>query len=321
MKMIGCLLIVLLSLVNPSTAGAQDFPSKPVRIIAPFPPGGGVELIARYLCDKLALSFGQPCIVENKSGAGGIIGLNYVAKAEPDGYTIVIIANQLSIIPSLYANVPFDVFRDLTPIALVTRTPMVIGANPSFPAKSFSEFITYAKSNPGKVNFTTCGVGSPQHLAGAFLSARAGIQITHIPYKGCGEAIRDVLGGQVPIFISTLAVFSPYLKTGTLRAFAIISDQRSPLAPDLPTVAEEGFPGFTADVWMGLLAPGKTPQSVVTRLNVEINRVLALPDLRAKLTDQTYEIVGGPSQLFADVIRTDYERYGKVIRQFGIKPE
>jgi tripartite-type tricarboxylate transporter receptor subunit TctC len=292
-----------------------------VRVIAPFPPGGGVELIARYLCERLTPVFGQPCVVENKPGASGIIGLDYVAKAPPDGHTLIFIANQIAILPSLYPKLPFDAFKDLTPVVLATRTPVMIGANPTFPAKTFAELIAYAKAHPGQVNFTSCGVASPQHLAGEFLNMMAGIHMTHIPYKGCGPALADVLGGQVPVFISTVAMFAPHLKTGKLQGYATTGDTRTRFAPDLPTVAEAGFPGYSADVWMGLLAPAQTPRPVISQLNAAVNQVLAQPDLKEKLLAQSYETVGGPPETFGKVIQDDYERYGKVIRQIGIKPE
>jgi len=303
-----------------AAAVAQSYPSKPVRIIVPLPPGA-VDMTARYLCDKFPQSLGQPCIVENKPGAGSIVGMDYVAKAEPDGHTLVLAANNLPIIPSLYATLPFDVVKDLAPIALVSTIPGMIVAHTSFPAQSFQEFIAYVKANPGKVNYTSCGLASPQHLAGELLNSMAGMQMVHIPYKGCGPAEVDVLAGHVPIFISNIGRSMPLIRAGKVRGYAVTTAQRSRFAPEYPSVSESGFPGYDLDIWFGLLAPGRTPRAIVTRLNAEVNRVLALPDIRDRLLAQAYEPAGGTPEKFAEVIRADLERYGKVIREAGIKVE
>jgi len=301
-------------------AFAQSYPSKTVRIIAPYP-AGAVDTTARYLCEKFPQSLGQPCIVENKPGAGGIIGVDYVAKAEPDGHTLVLAANNLPIYPSLYATLPFDVVKDLAPIALVNSIPGMIVAHASFPAQSFQEFIAYVKANPGKVNYTSCGVASPQHLAGELLNSMAGMKMVHIPYKGCGPAEVDVLAGHVPIFISNIGRSMPQIRAGKIRGYAVTSAQRSRFAPEYPTVSESGFPGYDLDVWFGLFAPGRTPKAIVARLNAEVNRVLALPDIRERLLAQANEPVGGTPEKFAEAIRADIERYGKVIREAGIKAD
>ncbi|MBI2317506.1 MAG: tripartite tricarboxylate transporter substrate binding protein [Betaproteobacteria bacterium] len=303
-----------------AAAVGQVFPSKPVRIIVPFPPGA-VDLMARYLCEKFPQALGQPCLVENKPGAGAIIGIDFVAKAEPDGHTLLLAPNNLSILPSLYAKLPFDAMRDLAPIALVSSTPVMIGAHPSFPPKSFQEFIAYVRDNPGKVNFTSCGLASVQHLAGESLKVLAGLKMTHIPYKGCGPAEVDVLGGQVPVIISNAARFMPQIRAGKLRGYALTGAQRTDLAPGYPTIAELGFPGYEFDVWFGLLAPGRTPKEIIGRLNAEANRVIGLAEVKERLRSQFYEPIGGTPEKFAEVIRADIERYGKVVREAGIKPE
>lgn len=307
------------ALVATSTAFAQGFPSKPIRIIAPYSPGGAVDLMSRYLCERFPQSLGQPCVVENKTGAGGMIGFDLVAKAEPDGHTLAMAPNNVATIPFLYANVPYDTLKDLAPVALVSSTPIMIGAHPSFPAQSFPELMAYAKANSGKVNFTTCGPASPQHLAGEMLAAMGGFQWVHVPYKGCGDALTAVLGGTVPVFISTVAHFNPQIKAGKLRGYAVLTGSRSQFAPDYPTVAELGFPGYRVDLWFGMLAPGKTPAPVVARLNAEVNKALQAPDLREKLAAQSYEPMGGPPERFAEAIRADMERLGKVVRDVGIK--
>jgi tripartite-type tricarboxylate transporter receptor subunit TctC len=301
-------------------AAAQTFPSKPIRIIAPYTAGGAVDLMSRYLCEKFTASLGQPCVVENKTGAGGMIGIDFVAKSEPDGHTLVVVPNNVSIIPSLYAKVPYDTLKDLAPVALVSNTPIMIGAHPDFPAKSFQELIAYAKANNGKVDFTTCGPASPQHLAGEMLGGLGGFKWTHVPYKGCGDALTAVLGGTVPVFISTVAHFNPQIKSGKLRGYAVLGAERSQFAPDFPTVAESGFPGYNVDVWFGMLAPARTPAPVIARLNAEVNKALQAPDLREKLLQQAYEPLGGTPERLAELIRADMDRYGKVVIDAGIKP-
>jgi tripartite-type tricarboxylate transporter receptor subunit TctC len=313
-------LVVFLLALATAAAQAQTFPSRPMRIVAPYAAGGAADLMARYLCERFPQSLGQPCVVENRTGAGGIIGIDAVAKAEPDGHGLVVVPNNVAIIPSLYARVPYDM-KDLAPIALVAGTPVMIGAHPDFPARSFQELIAYARANEGKVNFTSCGTASPQHLAGEMLASQAGIRWTHVPYKGCGDALTAVLGGTVPVFISTVAHFNPQIKAGKLRGYAVLSATRSSFAPDYPTVAESGFPGYEIDLWFGLMGPARTPQPVLARLNAEVNRILQAPDLRAKFAAQFYEPLGGTPERFAAAIRSDMERYAKAIREAGIKPE
>ncbi len=311
--------LVALALAGAGNAAAQAYPSKPIRIIAPYAAGGAVDLMARYLCEKFTQSMGQPCVVENKPGAGGMIGFDQVAKAEPDGHTLAMAPNNLPIIPSLYAQVPYDTLKDLAPVALVSNSPIMIGVHSSFPPKSLPELVAYARANEGKVNFTTCGPASPQHLAGEMLGAQGAFKWAHIPYKGCGAAIADVLSGTVPVFISTVAHILPQVKAGKMRALAVLTAQRTPFAPEYPTVGET-FPGYVVDVWFGLLAPGRTPPAIIARLNSEVNKALQQPDLKDKLKAQLYEPMGGTPEHFAELIRNDIGKYGKVIREVGIKP-
>jgi tripartite-type tricarboxylate transporter receptor subunit TctC len=313
-------LVALAFAAAPLLAQAQAFPAKTVRIVVPFPPGA-VDLMARYLCEKFPQSLGQPCVVENKPGAASIIGLDSVAKAEPDGHTLVLSPNNLPILPALYAKLPFDALTDLAPVALVSRTPVMLGAHPAFPPKSFAEFIAYVKANPGKVSYTSCGLASVQHLAGEALKAMADLDMAHIPYKGCGPAEVDVLGGQVPVIFSNAARFIPQIRAGKLRGYALTGARRSDFAPGYATIAESGYPGYDFDVWFGLLAPGRTPKEIVARLNAETNKVLTLPDVRERLVSGFYEPIESTPESFAAVIRGDMERYGRVIRQAGIKPE
>ena len=316
----GRLFLAGLAFVSSSVL-AQGFPSKPMRIVAPYAAGGAADLMARYLCERFPHSLNQPCVVENRPGAGGIIGFDAVAKAEPDGHTLVVAPNNIGIIPFLYAKVPYDTLKDLAPIGLIAGTPVMIGANPGFPPRSFEELVAYAKANQGKVDFTSCGTASPQHLAGEILAVQAGFKWTHVPYKGCGDAITAVLGGTVPVFISTVAHFNPQIKSGKLRGYAVLSAERSRFAPEYPTVAESGFPGYEIDLWFGLLAPSRTPPAVQARLNAELNRVLQNPEVREKLAGQFYEPLGGTPERFAAAIKRDMERYSKAIQEAGIKQE
>jgi tripartite-type tricarboxylate transporter receptor subunit TctC len=315
------LLLVLAGATAVLPALAQTFPSKPMRIVAPYAAGGAVDLMARHLCERFPKSLGQPCLVENRTGAGGMIGMDNVAKAEPDGHTLVVVPNNVAIIPFIYAKVPYDTLKDLAPIGLVSGTPIMIGAHPSVPAKSFGELMAYVKANSGKVNFTTCGTASPQHLAGEMLAAQAGFKWTHVPYKGCGDAITAVLGNTVPLFISTVAHINPQVKAGKMQGYAVLSAKRSRFAPEYPTVVESGFPELEFDLWFGLMAPGRTPAGVIGQLNAELNKALQAPDLREKLAAQLYEPLGGTPERFAAAIKADMDRYGKAVREAGIKPE
>jgi tripartite-type tricarboxylate transporter receptor subunit TctC len=292
-----------------------------MRIVAPYAAGGAADLMARYLCERFPHSLNQPCVVENRTGAGGIIGFDAVAKAEPDGHTLVVAPNNIGIIPFLYAKVPYDTLKDLAPIGLIAGTPVMIGAHPGFPPRSFGELVAYAKANNGKVDFTSCGTASPQHLAGEILAAQAGFKWTHVPYKGCGDALTAVLGGTVPVFISTVAHFNPQIKNGKLIGYAVLSAERTRFAPEYPTVAESGFPGYEIDLWFGLLAPSRTPPAVQARLNAELNRVLQNPEVREKLAGQFYEPLGGTPERFAAAIKRDMERYSRAIKEAGIRPE
>jgi len=314
------LLAALLALAA-GAAQAQSFPTKTIKIIAPYAAGGANDLMARYLCERFQHNFGQPCIVENRPGAGGMIGIDAAAKAEPDGHTLVMVPNNVATIPYVYAKVPYDTQKDLAPIALVSGTPIMVGADPDFPAKTFKELVAYAKANSGKVNFTSCGVASPQHLAGVFLAEEAGFKWTHVPYKGCGDALTGVLGHQVPVFISTVAHLVPQIKNKKLRGYAILGAERSRFAPEYPTAKELGYPELQFDLWFGLMSSSKVPAPVLARLNAEVNKALESPELREKRAQQYYEPIGGTPERFAQAIRADMDRYGRAIKEAGITPE
>jgi tripartite-type tricarboxylate transporter receptor subunit TctC len=314
-------LVVALLALAAASVQAQQFPTKTIKIIAPYAAGGANDLMARYLCERFQHSFGQPCIVENRTGAGGMIGIDAAAKAEPDGHTLVMVPNNVATIPFVYAKVPYDTQKDLAPIALVSGTPIMIGADPDFPAKTFQDLVTYVKANSGKVNFTSCGVASPQHLAGELLAREVKFTWTHVPYKGCGDALTAVLGHQVPVFISTVAHLVPQIKNKKLRGYAILGAERSRFAPEYPTAKELGYPDLQFDLWFGLMTASKVPQAVLARLNAEVNKALESPDLREKLAQQYYEPLGGTPERFAAAIRADMDRYGRAIKAAGIAPE
>jgi tripartite-type tricarboxylate transporter receptor subunit TctC len=307
-------------LTMPLSAASVEFPVKPVRMVVAAPASGAVDLMGRYMCERFSRYWNQPCVVENRPGASGMIGIDAVVKSDPDGHTLAMVPSNMVMIPSMYDRVPYDTLKDLAPVALISSTPIMIGAHTSFPANTFVEFLAYAKANPGKVDYTSCGPATPQHVAGEWLMSLTGIQATHIPYKGCGPAFADVLSGRVPVFISTVAHFEPQIKAGKLRGYAITDSKRTEFAPQYPTVAELGFPGYEVSVWFGLIAPGKTSRALIAKINADANRALSEPELRNRLQSQLYQPGGGTPEEFGALIRSDIEKYAKVIRAVGIKP-
>lgn len=303
-------------------AYAQQYPARPVRFIVPFAPGGSTDTLARAIGQKLGDAMGQQVVVDNRSGGNGNIGMEIVARAAPDGYTIVLgyIAN-LGIGPSLYEKLPFDPVKDYAPITQLASSPNILVAHPSVPAKTLKEFIGYAKANPQKVNYASAAVASLGHLAGELLNAAAGIQMQHVPYKGSGQAVIDLLAGQVQVMFSGMSSVMPHIKAGKLRPLAMTGAQRSPATPDVPTIAESGFPGFEATAWYGVLAPAGTPRAIVGRLHDEIVRALKLPDVKERLESVGFELVGGTPEAFGTYIKAEIGKWAKVVRASGIKAE
>lgn len=304
----------------PATA-QQAYPNRPVKLIVPFPAGGGTDTTARVIAEELRGSLGQTFVVDNKPGATGNIGTEMVAKAAPDGYTLVVVPNSLSINDRLYPQLPFRAEKDLVPVALLGSSPVVLAGRADLPFRNVEQLIAHAKANPGKLSYTSCGVGSPQHIAGELFKSMAGIRMEHIPYKGCAPALTDVVGGSVDIVFSTVANIRPFVQSGKIRAYAVTTARRSSFVPDLPTVQESGLKDYDVDVWFGMLAPARTPQAVVDSLNAAVNRALQKPAVRQNLANLYYEPVGGTPRQFADIIRRDIERYGKAIDEAAIKPE
>ena len=305
-----------------ATAISQSYPNRPIRFIVPYAPGGSTDTLARAIGQKLAESLGQQVVVDNRSGANGNIGMEIVAHSAPDGYTIVLgyIAN-LGIGPSLYAKLPFDPVRDYAPITQLATSPNILVAHPSLPVKSFKELIAYAKANPKKLNYASASVASIGHLTGELLNHAAGIDMVHVPYKGSGQAVIDLIGGQVQLMFSGMSSVMPHIKAGKLRPLAVTGAQRSPAVPDIPTIAESGFPGFEATAWYGVLAPAGTPKPVITRLHDEIVRALKMPDVKERLNNVGFELVGGTPEAFAAYIKTEIRKWAQVVKASGAKPE
>ncbi len=301
-------------------ASAQTYPNRPLRFIVPFSPGGSTDTLARTLGQKLGDAFGQQIVVDNRAGGGGNIGTEMVARAPADGYTILLgyIAN-LAMEPGVNPNLPFDPVRDFAPIALVATSPNIFVAHPSVPAKTIKEFIAYAKANPRKITFATASMAVV--LTGELLNNAAGIQMQSVPYKGTGQAVIDLLGGQVHTMFSGMSSVLPHVKSGRLRPLAVTGAQRWPAVPDVPTVAESGFPGFEASVWFGVLAPARTPKPIITRLNQEIIKALSLPDVRERLSNVGFEIVGKSPEAFSAYIKSEVTKWAKVAKASGVKPE
>jgi tripartite-type tricarboxylate transporter receptor subunit TctC len=303
-------------------AGAQEYPIKTVTIVVPFGAGGGTDTMARVIADGLNKALHQPFVVENKPGAGGNLGLASVARAPKDGYTLLMVTNNIAINPSLYRKVNFHPTKDFEPIAMVGSSPVAISVHPSLKINNLADLIKYAKANPGKLSYASCGAGTPQHLAAEQLAQMAKIEMTHVGYKGCAATLPDHLSGLVPVSFSTIAIMAPHVKTGKLKGIAVTGSARSAHAPDMPTVSEAaGLPGYAIDVWFGLFAPAGTPKPVITKLNGIINKQLATANVKTKMSEQGYDVVGGTAEALALKVSQDIPRYQQVIRTADIKAD
>jgi tripartite-type tricarboxylate transporter receptor subunit TctC len=303
-------------------AQAQGYPAKPIRFVVPYPPGGPLDVIARLLGAKVAESVHQPVIVDNKPGAGGNIGADAVAKSPPDGYTILMGAVATHAInPTLYANIPYDAARDFIAVTQVASTPNVLVVNPSVPASNVKEFIAYAKANPGKLNFGSGSSGSAGHLAGELFKSMAGLDMVHVPYKGAAPAMQDLVGGQIQLMFDNLASSLTQVRAGRIRALAVTTARRSALAPDLPTIAESGLPGFDISTWFGIFTPAGTPRDIVEKLHAEFTRALADRAVRDRMLALGAEPVGNTPAEFAAYIRAEADKYARVIKASGAKAD
>jgi len=303
-------------------AFAQDYPNHPIRLVVPFAAGGGSDIVARTVATKLAEALGKPVVVENKPGAGGNIGTDLVAKALPDGYTIVMgVFGPIAVNPSLFGNLPYDPLRDFAPITQAVNVTNMLAVHPSLPVSTVKELIEYGRRNPGKLASATGGTGTAGHMASELFKSMAKLEMAVVPYKGAAPAVNDVLGGQVPMTFEALLSTLPHVKAGKLKAIAVTTSTRSSLLPDVPTIAEAGLPGYEANNWYGFLAPAHTPKPVIERLHREIVKVLALPDVREKLAGVGAEVVANTPEQFAAVIRADVAKWKRIVQETGAKPE
>ena len=301
---------------------AQDYPSKPVKVIVPWPPGGLVDLPARLVGEKLQAVLGQPFVIENKPGAGGVIGAEQVAKAAPDGYTIALTTSALNMNAALRKNLPFDVAKDFEPIAVVAYAPSVLVVHPSLGVKSVQELIALAKSKPGKLSYASAGPGTPAHLSAELFKSMLGLDIVHVPYKGAPPAMADQIAGRIEFHFANAAVALPQVKAGKVRALAVTSPKRFPPLPEVPTMMEAGVPNFEADQWIGFLAPRGTSRAIVDRLSAEINKALANEDLKATLAKSgTTAAAAGTPAAFASYLKQDFAKWAGVVKAANIQPD
>ena len=302
-----------------AVAQAQDYPSRPIRVVVPFSPGGAVDGPMRVIAQELSKRLGQQVIVDNKPGAGATIGTDVVAKASPDGYTLLLASQTNAISATLYPKLSYDPIDDFAPISLIGREPGVLVVHPSLPVKTFQEFVAYVKERPGRIDYASSGNGSGQHLFVALLASMTGMKMNHVPYRGSGQATADLLGGQVQVSIPGTAGMVGHIKAGKLRALAVTGAKRSPQLPDVPTVMESGVPGYEAYVWMGLLAPKGTPAPIIDKLFRELTQVLATSEVKTYMASAGIEIVGSTPPEFGAFFRSEKELWAKVIRETGAK--
>ncbi len=304
----------------PAPTCAQSYPSKPIRLVVPFPAGGSLDVVARAIGQKLTDAWGQPVIIDNRPGAGGNIGADLVAKSAPDGYTILEGAlSTHAVNVSLYARMPYDPIKDFVPITLVAVTPNVLVINPSLPVNSVPELVAYAKAHPGKLSFGSGSNGSAGHLAGELFKTEARVDMVHIPYKGGAPAMQDLLGGQIQLMFDNLANSMQQVRAGKLKALAVTTARRSPLVPELPTLSETGLPGFDIYTWWGFMAPAGTPKEIVFKWNAEVTRILNTPEMKSFFAQQGAEPAPTSPEQFAALIRSEIPKYAKIVKDSGAK--
>ncbi len=301
---------------------AQEYPRKPIRLIVPFAPGGGNDTVARAISQSAGASLGQPVVVDNRAGAGGILGAELAAKSPADGYTLFLGGvGSHAVNPNLHAKLPYDPVKDFAPITLIASAPSVLVVNPSLPARTLAEFTALAKASPGRINYASNGNGSSAQLAAVLYESMAGVQMVHVPYKGLAPALVDLLAGEVQAMFSSVVAIVPNIKAGRLRALAVTGKRRAALLPEVPTLDESGVPGYEAGSWYGILAPAGTPQAVVAKLHEAIVRALAQPEVRERLVSEGAEVIGSTPEAFAAHITAELARMGKLIRDAGIRME
>jgi tripartite-type tricarboxylate transporter receptor subunit TctC len=313
---------IAVTLLAHGASHAQSYPEKPIRLISPFPPGGGTDLMGRIIGQQFTKSWGQQVIVENKPGANGTIGSEFVAKSAPDGYTLLVgTMGTHGINASLYRKLPYDTVNDFAPITALITSPMMLLVHPSIPARSVREFIALAKARPGQITFSSAGTGSVGHLAGELLNSVAQVKLVHVPYRGSGPATIDLLSGQVQAMLGSPAATFNYVKTGRVRALAVTSIKRTPFMPEIPTLAESGLRDYDVTTWYGFWAPARTPKVLVQKLHAEVVRMLALPEIRQQLATQALEPLGNTPDEFAQQIKTELAKWARVAASAAIAPE
>src|SRR5688572_24771772 len=314
--------LIVSSVGFPVFAAEPSYPSRPIRIIAQFQPGTSTDILARIVAQKLTEAWGQQVVVDNRPGAGAVVGTEIGARAAPDGYTLTMgVSSAFGINPTLYSKLPYDALRDFAPIVNIALTPQTLVASPSFAAKSVKELVAIAKAKPGGINYASLGSGSTSHLTMEMFKSTAGIQLNHVPYKGSPAAHADVMTGQVPIMFDAIPAVLPHVKSGKLRGLGIGTLKRSPFLPELPTIAESGYPGFEAVGWIGIVAPAKTPEAVLDKLNAEIVRMLQQPDVKQRLDALAFTPVGGTRTEFAAFIKSEIAKWGKAVKESGAKAD
>ncbi|RZT31813.1 tripartite tricarboxylate transporter substrate binding protein [Cupriavidus agavae] len=318
-KLIRHALAAFAIILATSAAAQAPFPSKPITLVVPFAPGGGNDILARLIAPKMAQQLGQPVVIENKPGAGGNLGTDHVAHAAPDGYTLVIASSQVTMNPYLGMKVPFNIERDFEPVGRIGSVPLVLVSNMAQPYRTLREFVDYTRANPGKVSYSSPGPGTPQHLAGEVFARLNHTELLHVPYRGTGPSISDLMGNQVQVSFATFASAIQYVRTGKLRALGIAGQQRTALMPELPTFAEAGLKGYDAELWYSLLAPAKTPRAVVDRLNAALLAALRSPELAAQFTNQGFEVKGSTPDELRAYIGRELARWQRVISENNIK--
>ena len=325
MKRVAGLFVFAVCLLQAFPGGAQAqsqaYPARPIRFVVPFPPGAATDTVTRILGVKMTENWGVPVLVENRPGAPGMVGAAVVAKSAPDGYTLVNVISSHVVHPSLILKVPFDPIADFTPIVMLMRSPNLFCVTLSLPVHSIAELVANARANPGKLSFGATGVGGSNHLTGELFKIAAQVDIQAVPYKGAAPAIADAVGGQIPMVISTIASVGPMVKGGKLRALAVSSSRRDPSFPDVPTLAESGYPGFDASEWWAILGPAGMPADVVAKLNAEIDRIMKLPDVKARSAELGIEYIGGTPEEARAFMKSEMEKWSKVVRSAGLKPE
>ena len=313
--------LLIVALTGAASATAQNYPARPVRLIVPSSPGGGTDISARIIAPKLSEYLGQQVVVENRPGAGTMIGGEAAARSAPDGYTLLMGISTLAINPAIYRKVPYDALKDFAPISQAVALPNVLVAHPSLPVKTVRELVAFSKARPGQINFASAGLGTSPHLSMELFLSMTGLKMVHVPYKGSGPGVTDLVAGHVPLMMPNMLSALPHIKSGRLRALGVTSAKRASRASDIPTLAEAGVPGYEAVQWYGVLAPAGTPRAIITRLHAEVVRVLRQPDIKERFLSDGAEPVGSSPEEFAAFIRAETAKWAQVIKDAGLRPE